>query len=53
MPRESTDIEQAYALGANSYLVKPISPDAMSELVQALSLYWLVRNEPAPRTPAH
>jgi CheY-like chemotaxis protein len=50
--RESADIEKAYALGANSYLVKPISPDAMSELVQALSLYWLVRNEPAPRRAA-
>jgi CheY-like chemotaxis protein len=50
--RETADIEKAYALGANSYLVKPISPDAMSELVQALSLYWLVRNEPAPRTAA-
>jgi CheY-like chemotaxis protein len=46
--RESVDIERAYATGANSYLVKPISPEAMSELVQALGLYWLVKNEPAP-----
>ena len=46
--RESADIERAYAAGANSYLVKPISPEAMSELVQALGLYWLVKNEPAP-----
>jgi CheY-like chemotaxis protein len=43
---ESVDIDRAYRLGANSYLVKPISPEAMSELVQALSLYWLVKNEP-------
>jgi len=49
---QSVDIDKAYALGANSYLVKPISPEAMSELVQALSLYWLVRNEPAPRKAA-
>jgi len=46
--RESVDIERAYAAGANSYLVKPISPQAMSDLVQALGLYWLVNNEPAP-----
>lgn len=46
--RESVDIERAYAAGANSYLVKPISPEAMSDLVQALGLYWLVKNEPAP-----
>ena len=50
--RELADIEKAYAFGANSYLVKPISPDAMSELVQALGLYWLIRNEPAPRRAA-
>ena len=43
------DIDRAYAAGANSYLVKPISPAAMGELVQRLSLYWLVSNEPAPR----
>ena len=46
--RESVDVERAYAAGANSYLVKPISPQAMSELVQALGLYWLVKNEPSP-----
>lgn len=50
--RESVDVEEAYSLGANSYLVKPISPEAMGELVQALSLYWLVKNEPAPHAAA-
>jgi CheY-like chemotaxis protein len=45
--QEVTDVNAAYVAGANSYLVKPISPSAMSELVQTLSLYWLVTNEPA------
>ena len=50
--RESDDVRRAYAAGANSYLVKPISPEAMTELVRTLSLYWLVSNEPAPHPAA-
>lgn len=49
--RESRDLEQAYALGANSYLVKPVAFEALLELVQAVGLYWLVLNEaPVPRS---
>lgn len=44
--RETTDIERAYALGANSYLVKPGSPVDLLRTVQGLGLYWLVLNEP-------
>jgi CheY-like chemotaxis protein len=46
--RESVDVERAYAAGANSYLVKPISPKAMTELVQRIGVYWLGSNEPSP-----
>lgn len=46
--RQSVDVDRAYVLGANSYLVKPIAPDALTELVRALGLYWLTKNEPAP-----
>ncbi len=45
---DSNDIRRAYAAGANSYLVKPILPASLNELVHRLSLYWLVSNEPAP-----
>ena len=48
--RQSVDVDRAYALGANSYLVKPISLDALSDLVRSLGLYWLTRNEPAPHS---
>ena len=39
------DVNQAYELGANSYVVKPMSFDMLSELVKSLELYWLVLNE--------
>lgn len=48
--KQSSDVDRAYALGANSYLVKPISPQALGELVGALGLYWLTKNEPAPHS---
>ena len=43
--REDTDIQRAYELGANSYLVKPVSFDDLLEMVQTLGLYWLQFNE--------
>jgi CheY-like chemotaxis protein len=43
--RESSDLDRAYELGANSYLVKPVAFEALLELVQAIGLYWLVLNE--------
>lgn len=35
------DIRQAYAAGANSYLVKPIGFEALVSLVRKLSAFWL------------
>ncbi|MBD0266636.1 MAG: response regulator [Tolypothrix sp. Co-bin9] len=43
--KENMDINQAYDLGANSYLVKPIGLTALVEVVQTLNLYWLLLNE--------
>jgi CheY-like chemotaxis protein len=42
---QRSDVDQAYDLGANSYLVKPIGLAALVEVVQALNLYWLLLNE--------
>jgi DNA-binding NarL/FixJ family response regulator len=39
-------VRRAYDLGANSYLVKPVSFEALLQLVEALGLYWLTLNEP-------
>ncbi len=43
---EDEDISEAYELGANSYLVKPVGFDALLDVVRSLSLYWLVLNQP-------
>jgi two-component system response regulator len=43
--RERRDIEASYAVGANSYIVKPVDyPDLVSTL-GALTRYWLQMNE--------
>jgi CheY-like chemotaxis protein len=35
------DIKRSYALGASSYLVKPVSPQALLQLVQGMNLDWM------------
>ncbi len=44
--REDPDIKQAYALGANSYVVKPVDFEKFQESIIQLGLYWLVVNQP-------
>lgn len=44
--REVCDVEQAYALGANSYVVKPVDFLDFQETVQHVGTYWLQTNEP-------
>jgi two-component system response regulator len=44
--REDPDIKTAYALGANSYVVKPVDFDAFADAVSSLGLYWLLVNQP-------
>ena len=43
--RESSDVNRAYDLGANSYLVKPVAFDALTDLVRILQGYWVAWNE--------
>jgi two-component system response regulator len=42
---EASDVERCYALGANSYVVKPVDFDAFTETVQRIGTYWLGTNE--------
>lgn len=44
---ESSDVNRAYDLGANSYLVKPVTFDALVEMAKTLNLYWLILNRRA------
>ena len=41
------DLTRAYELGVNSYLIKPVSFDALVGIVKALGEYWLCLNTPA------
>lgn len=43
--KEDPDIDAAYNLGANSYVVKPVGFDQFKETINQLGLYWLVINE--------
>ena len=43
--KNDEDVNRAYELGANSYLVKPVSFETLLELVKSLESYWLVLNE--------
>jgi CheY-like chemotaxis protein len=44
--RESEDVKRAYELGANSYIVKPVSFDAFVDVAKQIRVYWLSTNEP-------
>lgn len=43
--REDPDIQAAYALGVNSYVVKPVSYDDFQAAMNQLGLYWLLLNQ--------
>jgi CheY-like chemotaxis protein len=43
--KDSEDVRRAYALGANTYLVKPVALDGLIEMVKTLGLYWFVTAE--------
>lgn len=43
--REDPDVNRAYELGANTYLVKPVQFEGLVEMMKALNLYWLILAE--------
>jgi two-component system response regulator len=45
---QDPDIQTAYALGANSYVVKPVDFDAFMEAMSSVGFYWLVVNRHSP-----
>lgn len=44
--REISDRMDAYDVGANSYIVKPVDFDNFTKCVRELGYYWLLLNEP-------
>ena len=46
---QSADINRAYDLGANSFLVKPSDLDSLTQLVKTVAHYWVQTNvRPVP-----
>lgn len=43
--REYADVNKVYDLGANAYMVKPVTFDNLVEIVKTLNLHWIVFNE--------
>jgi CheY-like chemotaxis protein len=45
------DVQRAYQLGANAFLVKPSDTNTLTDMCQALKHFWLTYNQP-PARPA-
>lgn len=43
---QERDITEAYKLGANSFVTKPIKFDEFARVVAELGIYWLMLNRP-------
>ena len=45
---ETRDHQRAYSLGARSYLVKPVSPNDLKQLMTSLESHWLRASSQGP-----
>lgn len=43
---EDPDVQKAYQLGANSYVVKPVQFDSFMDAMVRVGIYWLMVNHP-------
>ena len=46
--REGPDLERAYELNVNAYVVKPVEFKAFVSAISDLGVFWAVLNEPPP-----
>lgn len=42
---QASEVNRAYELGANSYLVKPVELEALIEMVKGIGAYWMKLSE--------
>ena len=45
--QEDPDIEKCYALGANSYIVKPVDSDKFFSAIKEMGMYWMILSQPS------
>jgi CheY-like chemotaxis protein len=48
---QASDIDNAYSLGASSYLVKPTDVAELGRIIEAVRIYWLETNVPPTFRP--
>ncbi|KQQ63218.1 two-component system response regulator [Pseudomonas sp. Leaf129] len=46
--KEEPDLERAYSLGVNAYVVKPVEFKEFVSAISDLGIFWAVLNEPPP-----
>ncbi len=44
--KEDPDIKKSYALGVNSYIVKPVESENFFRALKEVGFYWLIHNQP-------
>lgn len=47
---QGSDVHRAYALGVNSYLLKPVGFADLTEMMKSIGMYWMILNK-APDAP--
>lgn len=47
--REAPDLEKAYALGTNAYVVKPVNFKEFIDAIKTLGMFWALINERPPQ----
>jgi two-component system, response regulator len=47
--RQESDLARSYALGANSYIQKPVDFDGFRATIRQIAHYWLLANQAPPQ----
>jgi CheY-like chemotaxis protein len=47
---EERDVVESYALGVNSYIMKPVDFSQFGDAMRVIGMYWLLLNRPPERT---
>jgi two-component system response regulator len=44
--KENKDIQKAYELGANAYIIKPVEFEKFARAVSEIGVFWMIINQP-------